>query len=105
LVFAAYVFETNGKLVIIAQLETSTDLINTFFAAWHHGALYPQAPDALAPPVLRVRNFIIITCERDSFRAFPWIPDPVKDRSGMTGQYCPFNTSARIRDQYTMTNF
>jgi hypothetical protein len=23
--------------------------------ALHHGALYPQAPDALAPPVLRVR--------------------------------------------------
>jgi hypothetical protein len=42
--------------------------------AWHHGALYPQAPDALALPVLRVRNYIIITNERYSFWAFPWIP-------------------------------
>jgi hypothetical protein len=28
--------------------------------------------------VLRVRDFIIITNERDSFWAFTWIPDPVK---------------------------
>jgi hypothetical protein len=33
---------------------------------------------------LGVRDFIIITSERGSFWSFPWIPDPVKDRSGMT---------------------
>jgi hypothetical protein len=26
----------------------------------HHGALYPQAPDALAPPVLRVMNSLFL---------------------------------------------
>jgi tetratricopeptide (TPR) repeat protein len=30
------------------------------FEAWHHGALYPQAPDALAPPVLSVRHFLVL---------------------------------------------
>jgi hypothetical protein len=30
------------------------------FEASHHGALFPQAPDALAPPVLRVMNSLFL---------------------------------------------
>jgi hypothetical protein len=68
-------FQGKRQAPIIAQLKTSTSLINPLFVAL----------------CLGVRNYIIITNERDSFWAFPWIPglisfarnDEIAARSGL----------------------
>jgi hypothetical protein len=56
-VFAAYVFEINGRLVIIAQLKTSTGLIIPLFVALRLGVRdfsFLKATDSRIPRIARV---------------------------------------------------